>query len=314
MGLDIAQAMRVFTAVVDGGSFAGAADRMGLSRGMATRYVAQLESHLGVRLLHRTTRSLSLTPPGNDYYLRAQQILGLIADAEAGAASEAAIPRGTLRVTTPSIFGVRHLVPASAAFVRQHPAIEVDLSVSERVVDLVEEGFDLAVRVTQSVAPGLIARKLAPVRMVACAAPAYLRRHGTPGQPEDLARHACLVYSGSIHRNEWRFRRDGEECAVKVSGPICSNSGDVLLGAAVAGLGVIYEPTFLVYEALRERKLVPVLPRWAPEEFGLFAVYANRRFLPPKVRRYIDFLAERFGPTPYWDATPRSPRAPRRRV
>lgn len=308
MAIDIVQSMRVFSAVVEAGSFAGGADRMGLSRGMATRYVAQLEAHLGVRLLHRTTRSLSLSPPGNDYYARAHQILGLIADAESSAASESAMPRGTLRVTTPSIFGTRHLAPASAAFIRQYPAIEVDLSISERVVDLVEEGFDLALRVTQSVAPGLIARRLAPVRLVACAAPSYLRRHGTPREPEDLARHACLVYSGSTYRNEWRFRRDGDERVVKVSGPLRGNSGDVLLAAALAGLGVVYEPSFLVYEALRARQLVPVVQSWTPDEFGLYAVYANRRFLPPKVRRYIDFLAERFGPAPYWDAEPAASR------
>lgn len=304
MGLDIAQSMRVFSAVVEAGSFAGGADRMALSRGMATRYVAQLEAHLGVRLLHRTTRSLSLTPPGNDYYARAQQILALIADAESSAASESAMPRGTLRVTTPSIFGMRHLAPASAAFVREYPAIEVDLSISERVVDLVEEGFDLALRVTRAVAPGLIARRLAPVRMVACAAPSYLRQHGSPREPAELARHACLFYSGSQYRNEWLFRRGEDVRTVKVSGPLRSNSGDVLLAAAVSGLGVIYEPSFLVYEALRTRQLVRVLPRWTADEFGLFAVYTNRRFLAPKVRRYIDFLADRFGPEPYWDAEP----------
>lgn len=202
MSLDLALALRVFSAVVDAGSFAGAADRLDLSRGMATRYVAQLEAHLGVRLLNRTTRSLSLTPPGNDYYLRARQILGLIDDADASVRSEAAMPRGTLRVTTPSIFGIRHLTRANAEFVRLHPQIEIDLSISERIVDLVEEGFDCAIRVTRSVAPGLIARKLAPARLITCAAPSYVKAQGMPAVPEDLARHACLFYSGSTYRNE----------------------------------------------------------------------------------------------------------------
>src|SRR5262249_52627606 len=176
MAIDLVTGMRVFTAVVDAGSFAGAAEKLDLSRGMATRYLAQLEAHLGVRLLNRTTRKLSLTESGGDYYQRAGQILGLIDDAECAAAQQASVPRGTLRVTAPSIFGIPHLDRAVAEYVRRYSGVEVDLSLSERVVDLVDEGVDLAIRVAREIAPGLVARRIAPVRLVVCASPAYLKK------------------------------------------------------------------------------------------------------------------------------------------
>jgi DNA-binding transcriptional LysR family regulator len=303
MAIDIAAGMRVFTAVVEAESFAGAAEKLDLSRGMATRYVAQLEAHLGVRLLNRTTRSLSLTEAGTDFYQRATQIIHLIEDAEGAVAQAASIPRGTLRVTTPSIFGSRHLDRAISEYVARHSGVEVDLSMSERLVDLVDEGFDLAIRVaTKELAAGLIARRIAPVRMAACASPAYLKRHGAPKSPEELIGHNCLFYAHSSYRNDWRFKRRGATRIVRVSGNFRSNSGDVLMNAAIEGLGVIYEPTFLTYEALRQKQLVRVLPNWEAEEFSLFAVYPNRKFLAPKVRSFIDFIAERFGPEPFWDA------------
>ncbi len=301
MTIDIATSMRVFTAVVDAGSFVGAAQRLDLSRGMATRYVAQLESHLGVRLLHRTTRKLSLTEAGSDHYQRATQIIAMIEEAEGSAARASDGPRGTLRVTTPAVFGTHHLDRAVAAYLRRHPGVEVDLSINERIVDLVEEGFDIAVRVTRDVAPGLIARRLAPARLAIFASPAYLKTHGTPKLPEDLRSHNCLFYSGSTYRNDWRLSRKGEARTIRVAGNLRSNTGDVLMNAAIEGLGLIYEPTFLVHEALRQKRLVRVLPHWALDEFSVFAVYPNRKFLPPKVRSFIDFLAERFGPVPYWD-------------
>jgi DNA-binding transcriptional LysR family regulator len=302
MGIDVVAAMRVFSAVVESDSFARAADKLDLSRGMATRYVAQLEAHLGVRLLNRTTRRLSLTEAGSDYYQRSAQILAQIEEAEGAAAQRTAAPRGVLRVTTPAIFGARHLDRAIATYVRRHPGVEVDVAINERTVDLVEEGFDLAVRVAREVAPGLIARRLAPVRIAYCAAPSYLKRFGTPREPDDLARHNCLCFSHPAYRDEWRFARAGEERAVPVAGNLRSNNGDVLMNAALDGLGVICEPTFLVYEALRRKQLVQVLPTWSAAEFSLFAVYPNRKFLLPKVRSFIDFLVERFGPEPYWDA------------
>jgi len=305
MSIDIVASMRVFVAVVEADSFAGAADRLDLSRGMATRYVAQLERHLGVRLLNRTTRRLSLTAAGSEYFQRAAQILAMVEEAETSAAQESASPRGTLRITAAAALGTRHLYRVLADYLQRHPSVTVELVTSERTVDLIEEGFDLAVRVSKQIAPGLVARRLAAVRMAACAAPGYLKKHGTPKSPEDLSTHNCLLYSLARHRSEWRFTRTGVQRTVRVSGNLQSNNGDVLMNAAVAGLGVVYEPTFVAYEALRDKRLVRIFRDWEGDEFSMFAVYPSRKFLPPKVRTFVDFLAERFGPEPYWDRLPK---------
>ena len=302
MAIDGVTAMRVLTSVVEAESFAGAAEKLDLSRGMATRYVAQLEAHLGVRLLNRTTRRLSLTEAGSDYYPRATHVLAMIEEAETSAAQNASVPRGTLRVTSSVIFGARHLGAAISAYLRRHPQVQVELSLNERVVDLVDEGFDLAIRVAARIDPGLVARRITPVRAFACASPAYLKTHATPTSPEQLAGHNCLVYPHPVHQGGWHFKRGGEERTVPVSGTLRGNNGDSLVSAAIDGLGVIFEPTFLVYEALREKKLVRLLPDWQSEELWVFAVYPNRKFLAPKVRSFIDFLVERFGPEPYWDS------------
>ncbi len=301
MTIDIVASMRVFAAVVDAGSFAGAADKLDLSRGMATRYVAQLEAHLGVRLLNRTTRKLSLTEAGTDYYQRATQVLAMVEEAETSVAQEASIPRGTLRVTSSQAFGVRHLGWAIAEYLQRYPGVQIDVTLNDRVVDLVEEGFDLAVRVGARIEPGLVARKLAPARMVACASPGYLKKHGAPKSPEELDKHNCLSYAYWSLQNEWQFRRKGVERKVRISGNLRGNNGDILSTAAIEGLGVILHPSFLVYEALREKKLVRILSDWKVDDLTVFAVYPNRKFLPPKVRSFIDFLTERFGPEPYWD-------------
>jgi DNA-binding transcriptional LysR family regulator len=168
------------------------------------------------------------------------------------------------------------------------------------VVDLVEEGFDLAVRVAPTIDPGLVARKLARTRLVVCASPGYLKKYGVPKLPGDLVHHHCLTYAYVNSPNQWRFRRKGVERKIPVSGALRANSGDILRNAATEGLGVTLQPDFLVFEALRERKLVRILPDWETDELGVFAVYPNRKFLPPKVRNFIDFLVERFAPEPYW--------------
>jgi DNA-binding transcriptional LysR family regulator len=302
MTIDIVAGMRVFTAVVDAGSFAGAADKLDLSRGMATRYVAQLEAHLGVRLLNRTTRKLSLTEAGSDYYQRATQVLAMVEEAETSVAQEASVPRGTLRVTSSVAFGVRHLGWAITEYLQHYPDVQVDVTLNDRVVDLVEEGFDLGIRVATRIDPGLIARKLTRARIVACASPGYLKQHGTPKSPGELTGHNCLTYAYWSLQNDWRFKRKGLERTVRISGNLRGNNGDILVKAAIEGLGVILHPTFLVYEALRDKKLVRILSDWEADDLTVFAVYPNRKFLPPKVRSFIDFLAERFGPEPYWDS------------
>jgi DNA-binding transcriptional LysR family regulator len=301
MAIDIVMSMRVFTAVVEAGSFAGAADKLDLSRGMATRYVAQLEEHLGVRLLQRTTRKLSLTEAGNDYNERAIQILTMIAEAESSVAQEASVPRGVLKVSSSNAFGARHLGLAITEYLQQYPGVQVDVTLNDRVVDLVEEGFDIAIRVATKIEPGLVARKLARARLLVCASPGYLKKHGVPKAPGDLVKHQCLTYAYVSSPNEWRFRREGVEQSVLVSGGLSGNSGDILRSAAAGGLGITLQPDFMVYEALRERKLVRILPDWETDDLTIFAVYPNRKFLPPKVRSFIDFLVDRFSPEPYWN-------------
>ncbi len=301
MAIDIVVSMRVFVTVVDVGSFAGAADKLDLSRGMATRYVAQLEGHLGVRLLNRTTRKLSLTEAGNDYYQRSTQVLAMVEEAETSVAQEASTPRGTLRVTSSVAFGSHHLSSVITEYLQKHPGVQVDVTLNDRAVDLVEEGFDLAIRVARQIDPGLVARTLAPAHLGVCASPGYLKQYGTPKAPEDLGGHNCLSYAYWNSQNEWRFHRQGVERKVQVSGNLRGNNGHILVNAAIEGLGVILQPTFLAYEALRRKQLVQILRDWEADYLTIFAVYPNRKFLPPKVRSFIDFLAERFGPEPYWD-------------
>ena len=293
--------MRVFTAVVDAGSFARAAEKLELSRGMTSRYVAQVEAHLGVRLLNRTTRRLSLTEAGNDYYQRATQVLALVEEAEQAASHEAAEPRGTLRINASVAFGARHMGTLISAYLRRYPEVRVDLTLNDRIVDLVEEGFDVAVRIARRIDPGLVARRIAPARMIACASPAYLRQSGAPKTPADLVRHNCLTYAYAGAQNEWRFTRGKREQTVKVGGTLHANNGDILSRAAADGLGVTVQPTFLIDGLFREKKLMRVLEGWEADSLTIFAVYPSRQFLPAKVRSFIDFMLEHFGDKPSWD-------------
>src|SRR4051812_287534 len=225
MSIDLVACMRVFTAVVEAGSFAGAADKLELSRGMATRYVAQLEAHLGVRLLNRTTRKLSLTEAGHDCNERALQILSMVAETESSLAHTSSVPRGILRVSSSNAFGARHLGLAITEYLQRYPGVQVDVTLNDRVVDLVEEGFDVAIRVATKIDPGLVARQLARTRLVVCASPAYLKKHGVPKVPEDLVNHHCLTYAYVNSPNEWCFRRASVEKKILVSGSLRGNSG-----------------------------------------------------------------------------------------
>jgi DNA-binding transcriptional LysR family regulator len=301
MATDILTGMRVFTTVVDTGSFAAAADKLDLSRGMTSRYVAQVEAHLGVRLLNRTTRRLSLTETGNDYFQRATQVLALVEEAERAATQETGEPRGTLRINTSVAFGARHLGNAISDFLQRYPQVKADLTLNDRVVDLIEEGFDVALRIARKIDPGLVARPITRARLVACASPDYLKKHGVPKSPADLVHRNCLTYAYSGPKLEWRFTRRGRVQTVKVTGRLHGNNGEMICHAAAAGLGIIVQPTFLAYELLREKKLVRILEGWEADELTIFAVYPSRQFLTPKVRSFIDFLVERFGPEPYWD-------------
>lgn len=293
--------METFVKVADCGSLTIAAARAGLSRAVVSKYLAHLEEHLGVRLIHRTTRRLSLTREGEVYYQRCVHILEEVAETEAAMANLHAHPRGLLRINGPMSFGVHHLSPAISTFLEKYPDIAMDLSLTDRFVDVVEEGYDVAVRIGRLEDSGLIARRLAPCRIVACASPAYLQQRGIPGTPDDLANHHGLVYSYQPWRNEWRFAKEGRTHTVTVNSRLRVNNGDVLRMAALQGLGIILSPTFLVGDDLRCGALQQVLPDFAIPEPSIHAVYAHNRHLSAKVRVFIDFLVAHFGPHPYWD-------------
>lgn len=299
--MDLFTALRTFVAVVDKGSFAAAALSLRMSRAMATKHVADLEAHLNAKLLHRTTRRLSLTETGADFVRRSQEILDLLDEAEGTARATTAQPSGVLRVSAPMSFGILHLAAAVCAYQQAFPAVTVELSLNDRLVDLVEEGFDLALRIATLKDSSLKARFLAPSRIVVAASPAYITRHGRPDHPAALKEHACLLYTYAVARDVWQFERDGSVVAVKVAGPLHSNNGDVLMRAAIDGMGIVNLPTFIVSGALRSGALQLVLPDWRLAQLGIYAVWPPSRHLSAKVRTFIDCLVEHFRAAPYWD-------------
>lgn len=310
--MDTLAAMRMFTKVVEAGSFVRAAERLDVSTTAASRLVADLEAHLGARLLHRTTRRLHPTDAGRAYYDRCAQILDEIDEAEADVRDENARPTGVLRINTAVSFGILHLAPLLPAYRVAYPEVEIDVSLSDRVVELVEEGFDLAIRISSSLPPTLVVRRLAPVRLVVCAAPAYLKKYGTPQVPADLQGHNCLLYTYASDGGEWRFEpgieagasaaAGGDVETVRVGGSLRANNGDLLRTAALAGEGIIRQPSFLVGDDLQSGALVPLLATYPLPSLGVYAVYPTRRHLSAKVRTFVDFLASHWGDAPPWDA------------
>ncbi len=294
---------------VDRGSQAAAARELGVTAAMVGRYIQALEERLGTRLLNRTTARQSLTEAGAAFYARASFILEQMEEAETSAAERQAEPRGTLRVNAPMSFGTRHLAAAVAEFARENGRLRIELALNDRVVDLIEEGYDVAVRIGALADSGLIARRLSPCRLVVCASPGYLERRGWPAAPADLQGHDCLVYAYASHGGTWRFHGEQGEQEVRVSGSLVANNGDALMAAALAGQGIILQPTFIVGEALREGRLLPVLPGWRLADYAMYAVYPTARHLSPKVRRFVDFLAARFRDPPPWEATAPGPYA-----
>ncbi len=293
--MDRFHAITAFTRVVEAGSFARAADRMGVSVSAVSRHVAELEAHLGVRLLNRTTRRLSLTESGQAFFDRCVQLLADLEEAEEAVTSAAVVPKGTLRVTSSATFGSRHLAPAIAAFAARYPQMRFDVELSERIVDLVEEGFDLAVRIGVAGSQNLVARRIGATRVLCCAAPSYLERHGEPREPEELAQHLCLSYEYLPNRNVWSFRDPkGGERSVRIAGPVHSNNGRFLETLAAQGVGISREPDFISGPDIRAGKLKVILRAFEPPPLPIYVVYPSRRHLSAKVRAFADFLAERF--------------------
>jgi DNA-binding transcriptional LysR family regulator len=300
--LDRITSMQVFVRVAALGSFSAAARALHLSQTMVTKHVAALEERLGVKLLHRSTRRLVLTEGGRSYLAACERILAEIEEAEASASLDRIEPRGTLRLNVPLTFGFRHVVPAITEFSRLYPAILVELGLADRVVDLIEEGWDLAIRIGRLKDSSLVARRIAPCRTAVCAAPSYLREHGTPKTLDDLSGHNCLGYTlpSAAGATRWVFGPEGD-LVVSVQGNLRANNGDALLAAALAGHGLIYQPTFLVGDSLRRGDLVRVLSEYPTYDLAVHAVLPSGRQAPAKVRAFVEFLAERFAPQPDWD-------------
>ena len=299
--MDRLTAMRVFVEVADRGSLTQAAERLNLSRAMVSRYLASLEHWLGARLLHRTTRRVSLSDAGEEALSRCRRLLDLSDEVKAVAGSRRSEPVGKLRVTTSLSFAQAQLTAAVVAFQAKHPRIEIELSAVDRAVNLVEERIDLAVRITNALDDNFVAQRLAVCRSVLCASPAYVRRHGLPSSATDLKAHNCITHTfGS--RAEYRLRQQGQPITVVVGGSIFSNETAVLRQAALEGAGVALLPTYYVVEDLNRGALVRLLPDHEPEPLGIHAIYLSRRHQPQPLRLLIEFLAERFGgDEPPWD-------------
>jgi DNA-binding transcriptional LysR family regulator len=298
--MDRLGAIQAFVQVAETGSFSEAARRLRSSKSGVSRQISALETELGARLLHRTTRSLTLTEAGRGYFERAARVLADLDEADRSVSALQAAPRGRLRVNAPMSFGFLHLAPAIPDFLARYPDVELDMMMNDRFVDLVDEGFDVAVRIGNLDDSSLVARRLAPIRRVVCASPAYLAARGTPASPGELKGHDCLCYS-NVPR-EWRFvGPDGPPYVVQVRGRLSANNGDALRIAALEDMGIINQPTFIVGGDLQSGTLVTLLNDFIPQDISLHAVYPHSRLLSPKVRAFVDFLAERFGPRPYWD-------------
>ena len=294
--------METFVRVVDTGSFSAAAGNMRLSKAAVSKYITMLESRLGVQLLNRTTRRLSLTQEGAAYVARCRRLLEDVQEAEDSVGRMRVDPKGLLRLNGPMSFGHLHLASAIADFMVQYPEIEVDFELSDRFVDVVEEGWDMVIRIGRLQDSSLYARKLAPVHMTLCGSPAYFARQGIPQHPKDLARHHCLGYTYVSGGHAWTFvGPEGEEEVVSFRPRLRINNGDAIRIALLQGLGVAVSPTFIVGRDLQAGSLQTVMTEWALPDTGVYAVYPHHRHLSVKVRIFIDFLLDRFGSRPYWD-------------
>jgi len=300
--MDKLDAMSAFARVVAAGSYAEAARRMGLTRSAVSKAVTELEQILGVRLLDRTTRRVTPTEAGRAYY---ERVTGILADVESTESAVSRLhdePKGLLRINAPMSFGTLYLGAAVADFMAAYRDLKVELSLNDRLVDPIEEGFDVTIRIGELADSSLIARKLAPAQRVLVASPEYLSGDGEPHEPADLARHRCLNFGHTTTLQRWQLTHDGETISVPIASALCSNNGDVLAAAARKGQGITLLPTFLVGPDIKAGRLRVVMADYPPTELGIYALYAPNRYLAAKTRVLIDFLADRFGERPAWDA------------
>lgn len=295
--------MQVFIRVVDAGGISRAAEQLGLAKSAVSRKLVDLESRLGVRLLNRTTRTSSLTEAGLAFYERSIKIVDDVAELNTLTNASKTTLEGTINLAAPLSFGLSHLAPALDLFLKQHPGLIININFSDRQVDLVEEGMDLAVRIAELKDSSLIARKLSPIRTLLCASPDYLREYGTPTTLDALKQHRLLHYNLSSLSSWKLIDKQGEQHVIPVSAKIIANNGDFLQDMAIAGHGIIMMPTFITWKAITAGKLVPVLPDYKPPQVNAYAVYPQKRYLSHRTKILIDFLVKQFGDKPYWDET-----------
>ncbi|WP_267552462.1 LysR family transcriptional regulator [Rhizobium rhizogenes] len=293
--MDRFSSMSIFVKAVELGSFSAAADALNMSPQLVGKHVQFLEQHLGVRLLNRTTRRQHLTEIGSQFYERSRNILAEVEAAEALAAETRAVPRGKLKVNAPVTFGINALAPKLPKYLGAHPEVSIDLSLSNRLVDLIDEGYDAVVRIGELADSGLIARRLAPYRLVICAAPSYLRSRGVPLKPNDLQDHDCLIFSHTMLRTHWDFEGPGGNVSIPISGRLMVDNGEALLQAALAGQGIILQPFELVRSSLEAGTLLPVLPEYSVPTRPLHILHAPDRRITPKLRSFLDFVSAEFG-------------------
>lgn len=290
--MDRFQELRAFAAVVDAGSFVRAADELGISKAAISRQVADLEARLGVRLLHRTTRRLSLTGEGERFHARAKDLLGSLEEMESEVAARRGRAVGILKVTAPVSFGLLHLAPLWPGFMAKHPQVRLEVILADRFIDLVEEGVDVAVRIAQLESSSLVSRQLSSTRLVLCASPRYLKKHGRPRHPSELSQHAVIAYSLLSVGDDWQFTGPEGPVHVRVHPRMRTNSGDTCRAAALGHEGIVLEPKFMLAGDLAAGTLVELMPEYRAMEYGIYAVYPSRKFVAPKVRALIDYLAD----------------------
>lgn len=283
-----------FIAVADLGSFVKAAEALGISKAAVSRTVLELEARLGSRLMQRTTRRLSLTEAGALYLERCKQIVAALEEADDLLSSGNAKPTGLLRINAPLTFGVLHLAPLWPMFLERHPEISLDITLSDRIVDIIDEGYDMAIRIARLSDSTLVHRKLTSTSLHVCASPAYLDAHGTPAHPHELAQHQTISYSYNQSKDEWQFSGPEGPVSVRVSSRLHVNNGDSCVQAALGGIGITRQPTFMIDQHLRSGQLVSILEDYGSPELGIYAVYPSRTHLPAKMRAMLDFLTEAF--------------------
>ena len=294
--------IEAFTAVVEAGTFSAAGERLGVAKSVVSRRISQLERRLGSRLLHRTTRRLALTDTGRNFYQRAVQILADLDDAEQSVTEETLELRGSLKLAAPLSFGLTHMSGAIAEVLKEHPAIELNLDLNDRNINLVEEGFDMAVRIGNLEDSTLVSRRLGTAQNITCASQSYLDRHGEPTHPDELHQHVGLQYSNIPYKQQWRYvNQDGKTIYAQPQIRIRSNNGESLASAAIAGLGITTGPTFIMGKYIKEGSLVSILNEYQRPSVGIHAVYPPGRLVPRRIQVFSDFLAGLYGDRPYWD-------------